>query len=180
MNDRRSDQNDGQGAGTPERASAEVIPFRRPAKPVTVKKSGSGGPVIGPRSRIAHKLRMAESATYGALFSLVALTLEAPLSALPYMVIALALGAGAWFSLSPRRGAIDNGTVVVTALATALAGWLAYAAIKGVIGGGGILTVFTGFANGMAYAMVVGWPAAIVAGLITRQLSAQWRPRGRR
>lgn len=179
MGDRRSDQNDGPGAGTPEPASAEVIPFRRPAKPASRGRSG-GGPVIGPRSRIAHRLRMAESATYGLLFSLVALLLEAPLSALPYMVIAIAIGAGSWFSLSPRRGAIDNGTVVVTALATALAGWLAYAAIKSVVGGGGIMAIFAGFANGMAYAMVVGWPAAIVAGLITRQLSAQWRPRGRR
>lgn len=180
MGDRRSDQNDGQGAGTPERASAEVIPFRRPATPAPKARSGGGGPVIGPRSRIAHRLRMAESVTYGLLFSLVALLLEAPLSALPYMVIALAIGAGSWFSLSPRRGALDNGTVVVTALATALAGWLAYAAIKSVVGGGGVLAVFTGFANGMAYAMVVGWPAAIVAGLITRQLSARWRPQGRR
>lgn len=181
MGDRRSDQEQQPGADAPGKPSADIIPFRRPSKPVP-KPRGGGGTVIGPRSRVAHRLRVAESIAYGFLFGLVALLLEDPVSALPFILLGLAIASGCWFSIAPRRGPIDNGTVVVTGLATALAGWLAYALVKSVLAGAGAMAIFDAFAGGMAYAMVVGWPAAIAAGLATRKLAEKWRPQslGRR
>lgn len=181
MSDRQSDQG-GQGAGRPNGAGqnggAEIIPFRRPARPPAPKPPGRG-PVIGPRSKLQRKLRLAEAFAFGLFFSLVTFLLEPPLAALPFAGLGFALAASLWFAISPRRGSIDNGTVIVAALAAALTGWLGYAAIKSVVAGGGLLTVFSTFVSGLSYAVVVAWPVGIAAGLIVRRLSAQWRPQGR-
>jgi hypothetical protein len=174
-------QSSGPAAGGPEAVSpgAEIIPFRpRPKPPARPPAAAGRGPVIGPRSRIAGRLRLGESVTFGALFSLVALLLEPPLTALPFMVLAFGIAGFSWYSIAPRRGPIDNGTVFVAALASALAGWLAYAAIKSIGAGGGALTLFQMFVGGIAYAMVVAWPVGIAAGFIVRRLALQWRPGG--
>ncbi|MCF4165590.1 hypothetical protein L2U69_08050 [Zavarzinia compransoris] len=134
------------------------------------------GPVIGPRNRVAARLRTVEAVCFGFIFGLVALLLERPAAAMPYFVLGFAIAAGAWFAIAPRRGAIDNGTIFVAALASALAGWLAYAAAKSVLAGGGVLTVFGSFVGGIAYAVVVAWPVGIAAGFVVRRLSLQWRP----
>lgn len=175
MTGRQPDETDPPDAGRPEATGAEIIPFRpRPPKPQP--QPMGRGPVIGPRNRVAARLRTIEAVCFGFLFGLIALLLERPAAALPYIVLGTAIAAGCWFAIAPRRGAIDNGTIFVAALASALAGWLAYATAKSVLAGGGLLTVFSAFVGGISYTIVVAWPVGIAAGFAVRRLSAQWRP----
>ncbi|PWR20831.1 hypothetical protein [Zavarzinia compransoris] len=182
MAEGRPDSEDKPGADRPEDhgQGADIIPFRpRPQPPAPRSGTAGRGPVIGPRSRIAGRLRLGEAATFGALFALVALLVEEPVRALPFLLLGFGIAAFSWFTIAPRRGPIDNGTVFVAALASALAGWLAYALVKSIGAGGGALTVFEMFVGGIAYAMVVAWPVGIAAGFVVRRLALQWRPAGR-
>lgn len=173
MEDRRPDGHDDGGAESP-RESGVVIPFRRPPP-----QQPSRGTVIGPRSRIDVRLRLVESAAFGLLFGLAAFLIERPLAALPYFAMGALVGGALWFSIAPRRGALDNGTVIVTALCTAFVAWFGYAVIKTLSLGAGFGAVIDYFVGGLSYAFVGAWPVGIVAGLFARRLSERWRPRAK-
>lgn len=174
MADRRPNGHDDgghdRGGAEPPGETGIVIPFRRPPP---------RGPVLGPRSRIATRLRLAEAVAFGLLFALAVFLIERPLAALPYFAVGTAIGASLWFAIAPRRGALDNGTVIVTALATAFAGWFAYAVMKTLAAGAGFAAVIDYFVSGLSYAFVGAWPVGIVAGLFARRLSERWRPKGK-
>jgi hypothetical protein len=167
MTDWRPNGHDHGGAEPPPQGGV-VIPFRRPPK---------RGPVLGPRSKIATRLRVAESVAFGLLFGLAAFLIERPLAALPYFALGFVIAAALWFAIAPRRGPIDNGTVIVTALATAFAAWAAYAVVATLADGAGWVAAIDHFINDLAYAFVGAWPVGIVAGLFARRLADRWRPK---